>query len=161
MWQITSWWDCISAVSSGILALGIIAVIWQVCLLKKQNRLNAFNSVLQQWGGIEERKTRRYVMKEFKFDKEDSLEDLNEDCLDKVELVLATCDRTSFLALKVPKSEKDIVEFVGRSMIQIWNKTQTFIKARRKRRNEPEEGKPGSYVYFFQQFVMRNRRELE
>jgi len=95
-------------------------------------------------------------MREFKFDEGDNLEDLYKDSLDNldnVELVLATCDRTSFLALKVPQAEKDIVKFVGLPMFRIWGKTKNFIEARKKRE--------GAYLYHFEQFINKNRRKLE
>lgn len=161
LWQITSGWNVITSVSSGILALGIIAVIWQVHLLKKQNRLTAFNSLLQQWGGEEERKARRYVIREFKFKEGDNLENLDDDSRSKAELVLARCNRISFLASKGLISEKDVFEFAGRSMVRCWDKTKDFIKARRRQVNEPEEGELLSYMYHFQQFIMENRKELE
>ena len=100
-------WGVVSSVSSVILALGIIVVVVQIQLLKKQTSLSAFSSLLQQWGGKEERLARRHVMRELKFGEGDNLEDLYKDSLgnlDNVELVLATCDRTSFLALKVSQA---------------------------------------------------------
>jgi len=155
-----SQWDVIALAFSGITALGIGILLWQVCILNKQNRRNAFNSLLQQWGDIERREYRRYVISEFKFGKGDNLEDLEDEPRKKVESVLAIYDRTSFLAEKHLISKKDVWEIIGRSMVQCWDKTENFIKARRRRRNEPEEGEPSSYVYYFQQFVTKNRKKL-
>ena len=149
-----------SLVFNGITALGIIVLLWQVCLLKKQTKLSAFNSVLQQWGGEEDREARRHVHEEFEFHEGSNLEDLNPDSRKNVELVLATCDRTSFLAKNVPNSEKDIFEFVGHPMVRIWDKTEDFIKARRRRENKSEESSPGTYMYHFERFVIRNRHRL-
>jgi len=160
IWHITSGWDVVSSVFSAITALGIGVLLWQVCILNKQTTLSAFSSLLQQWGGKEERQARRYVMREFKFKEGDSLEDLNEDCLDEVELVLAMCHRTSFLALKGFIRERDISEFVGRSMVQLWDKAEGFVKARRRQRSEPEKVDKASYMYHFEQFVIRNRDKL-
>ena len=161
MWQVTSWWDVITSVSSGILALGIIAVICQVCMLRKQMSLSAFNSLLEQWGGENEREARRHVITEFEFREKDDLKNLSDESRRKVELVLATCDRTSFLALKGFISEKAVLEFVGYPMVRYWDKTESFIKARRRQANQPEEGKLGSYIYSLQQFVTRNRKKLD
>jgi hypothetical protein len=161
MWQITSWWNVISVVSSVIAAGGIVFVFKQVELLKEQNRINAFSSLLQQWGGKEERKARRYVLKEFEFDIGNKIEELDDDHLDKVELALAICARTSFLALNGFLRENDVLEFVGHSMLRVWSKTEQFIKARRRRDGEPEEGKRGCYMYPFQQFIEKNKKELE
>ena len=161
IWQITSGWGVVSSVASVVAALGIIALICQVCILRKQTALNAFSSLLQQWGGKEERKARRYVMKEFKFGEKDSLEDLDDDCLDKVELVLAMCHRTSFLASRGFIREKDVSGFVGRSMVRLWDRSEDFVKARRRQYGEPEKVDEASYVYHFQQFVLKNRGKLE
>ncbi len=161
MWQITSWWDVITSVSTGVLGLGIILIIWQACLIKNQNRLNALNSLLQQWGDKEQREDRGYVIGEFKFDEEDKLEDLEDDSRKKVESVLAIYDRTSFLALKGLVSKKDVLEIVGGSMVQCWDKTENFIKARRRQRGEPKERKKGSYIYNFEEFVTKNRERVE
>ena len=131
-------------------------------MLRKQTALSAFSLLLQQWGGEEEREARRYVVhNDFEFGEKDGLDYLRDDHRKKVEAVLALCDRTSFLALKVPKTEKDIVEFVGLPMFQIWKKTKNFIKARRKRVSKTEEWKPGTYMYHFEQFIKENRQKLE
>ena len=160
IWQITSGWDVVSSVSSAVIALGVVFVFWQVWTLRKESRLNQFSSLLVQWGSEDERKARRYVVREFKFDKGDNLENLDDNSRTNGELVLARCNRISFLALKGLISEKDILEFAGRSMVRCWDKTENFIKARRRQVNEPEEGEPLSYMYHFRQFVTKNRKKL-
>jgi len=157
-WVVTSWWDVISSVSSGILAVGVIAVLVQLRLLKKQNRLNVLGSLLLQWGDKDEREDRGYVIGEFRFDEEDKLEDLEEGSRRRVESALAIYDRTSFLALKRLVSKKDVLEIMGRSMEQCWGKTQNFVKARRRQRGEPEEGGQGCYMHSFEQFVAKNKK---
>ena len=70
--------------------------------------------------------------------------------------------RISFLALKGLISEKDLLEFVGPAMVKCWDKVEDFIReTRRKQWEESEEVNKFSYMYFFQQFVTRNRKRLK
>ena len=151
-------WEIMTAISSVIAAIAIVAIFWQAMMLRKQNRLSAFNSLLETWGSDKERKARRFIFREFKFT--GNLDELNEEQGEKVELVLAKCNRISLMAFGELIPEKDVLRLVGRSMIRCWDNCEAFVKARRMQVGESEEGEEWSYMYPFQQFVNKNRTEV-
>ncbi len=159
IWCITSGWDVITAIATAIVALGIGLAFRQLRGDVKARRLQAFNSLLDIWGGEREREARGYVFRDFKFD---DLADLRDERrkseLAKVELTLAICNRISFMALHKLIPEKAVQEFVGDPMVRCWDKLQDFIMARRDEFKEDKLRK--IYMCQFEEFIKRNRAKI-
>lgn len=151
-------WEVMSAISSAVVAVGIVVIFWQAKMLRRDSKLNAFNSLLESWGGEEERKARRFILGEFEFD--GNLSELSEDQAGRVEVILAKCNRISLMASEGLVSKEDILRLVGRSMIRCWDRLEGFVKARRKQAGESEGGEEWGYMYSFQQFVSENRTRV-
>ena len=159
IWHITSGWDVITAIATAIVALGIGLAFRQLRGDVKARRLQAFNSLLDIWGGVQEREARGYVFRDFKFD---DLADLRDERrkseLAKVELTLAICNRISFMALEKLVTEKAVRELVGDPMVRCWDKLQDFVEARRDEFKEEKLKK--LYMCQFEEFVKRNRAKV-
>ena len=89
VWHITSAWEVMTAIATAVIALGIVGGIWQLLVNRSMRKLEAFNSLLEIWGGLEEREMRRYVFSDY------NLEQLSDEGRKKVESVLAICNRIS------------------------------------------------------------------
>ncbi len=159
MWQVVSANSgAIAAISSAIAAIAIIAIFWQAIMLRKGNKLNAFNSFLEAWGSVKDREDRGFVLRQFKFN--GSLNELSDEQREKVEAVLGKCNVLCLMTLEGAIPKKDVLKLLGRPMIRCWDKLEGFVNARRRQAGESEDGEEWGYVYPYQQFVNKYRAKL-
>jgi hypothetical protein len=163
MWEVKSAWDVVTSISSFILALGLIFVIYQIYLYRKESKLNQFNSLMEHLGSEDPagREAREYVLSKFTFVAGDTLDRLENKYKYQVESVLSKYNKVCFLALKKVISQNDVVELLGKTMSLCWEKTEYFIKARRLQENEPEKGRLGCYMYSLQLFLTKNKKKIQ
>jgi len=159
MWEITSGWDLIRTGSTVIIALGIFVAFRQLKEARKTRRIEAFSRILETFGGMEQREARRFIFTELK---SSNLATLSDDERKKTEMVLASCDRISYLTLKkLVLEEEDVLGLLGRPMIDVWDCSQAFIDARRNRAgNNANKGDPYRYLANFEEFVNKYRTKL-
>lgn len=163
MWQITNGWDVITAVSvvvsTAMIVLGVFFAYWQLKEARKTRQIEAFNIFLEIWGSIEEREARRFVFRKFSklFSGLDSLAGRHRR---KIEMVLANCNRISYLTSSGLVPEKDVLKLIGRSMIRVRDCLKPFIDARRKKVGEKSDD-PYGYMASLEEFVKEYRNKLE
>lgn len=158
MWEITSGWDLITAVFTAIIALGIIFAFGQLKEARKTGRIEAFSRILETFGSVEQREARRFISTKLKSCNSATL---SADERKKTEMVLASCDRISYLTLKGLVLEEDVLGLLGRPMIRVWDCSQTFIDARRKKAGEEANREdPYRYLANFEEFVNKYKTKL-
>jgi len=115
--------------------------------------------LLEIWGNVEHREARRFVFRDFKFK---GLNNLTDEQRKKIELVLASCNRISYLTLNRLLPEEDVLRLIGRSMIRIWECLKPFIDARREEVGEQlYDRDPYRYMAQFEEFVKRYKSKLQ
>ncbi|NWF78309.1 MAG: hypothetical protein HXY36_06960 [Chloroflexi bacterium] len=96
---------------------------------------------------------------EFKFS---SLTSLNDDHRKKVEMVLASCNRISYLTLNRLVPEEDVLGLIGRPIIRVWDCIKPFIDARREEVGEKLDSEdPYRYMVHLEESVKRYRTKLQ
>ena len=159
MWQISSAWEVITAISTAIIAVGVVFAFWELKEVRKARQIEAFNAFLRIWGSTEEREARRFVFKEFKFT---SLSNLTDEQRKKIEMVLANCNRISYLTLNRLVPEEHVLRLIGRPIIRVWDRLEPFIQARREEQGEkPEIKDPYKYMMYLEEFVEKYRAKLQ
>lgn len=172
----------ITALFTFITAIGVLLAFWQLKEAKGKRQIEAFNTFLAIWGSVEEREARRFVFREFKFS---SLPSLTDDRRKKIEMVLASCNRISYLTLRGLVPVEDVLGLIGRPMIRVWDCLHPFIEARRAAARREEVGEnpvseaphiidakrtdvgekldsdaPYAYMAHLQEFVRRYRKKV-
>jgi len=134
---ITAKYAAITALFTAITAIGVLFAFSQLMEARRTRRIEAYNTFLEIWGNVEEREARRFVFREFKFG---SLPSLTDDERKKVEMVLASCNRISYLTLKKLVPEEDVLRLTGRPIVRLWDYLHPFIEARREEARRQEVG---------------------
>lgn len=144
---------------TGLMALGIWYMKRSLAEAEKTRKVAAWQTLLQTWGDESSRKARKYIFNELDYS---SLEELTEDEQTIIETTLASCNRISYMVLYGLINDKDVLYFIGPSMLKIYDKLYPFIKDRRLKVGEAQDGSsPYTYMSFFQEFITKYRAELE
>jgi hypothetical protein len=163
MWEMTSGWDLIAAISALVVAAvavtGISFAARQLREARATRRIEVFSQILERFGSVEQREARRFIFTNFTFC---SLASLPDDKREMIEMVLASCDRVSYLTLNKLVPKEDVLELLGRRMIKVWDCSQAFIDARREQAGEKAKKKdPYGYLANFETFVEKYRATVK
>jgi len=158
VWQINSVWDVITALCTAIIAAGVFLAFWQLKEARNATRIEALNTLLEMWGNVEQREARRFVFRDFKFN---GLNNLTDEERKRIETVLASCNRISYLTLNRLVPEEDVLRLVGRPMIRVWDRLKPFIDARREEVGEQiDKEDPYRYMTWFEEFAKKYKTKL-
>ena len=109
----------ISIVTTVALVLTLIFTFRQLREDIKVRRLQAFQALLEQWS--QAKNNTKYVLTKFNYKG-------GRKRILKVDDVCARCNRIGFLVSKGLIPERDVAEFIGGSMIKLWEKVKLYVK---------------------------------
>lgn len=151
----------LSTCFSGFMAFSIWYMRRSLKEEEKARKVSAWQALLETWGDDSSRKARKYI---FNFDLLDktSIEALSEEELNSIEATLARCNRISYMVNYGLINNEDVLYFIGKSMLKLWEKLTPFVEYRRDQVGENSDGSsPYTYMKFFQDFIDKNQKELQ
>lgn len=144
---------------TGVMAMGLWYTHRSLAEAEKSRKVSAWQTLLQTWGETKSRNARRYIFTKLNYS---SIKDLTDEERDFIEDTLASCNRISYMVISGLIREEDVLYFIGRSMLHVWEKLIVFVNGRRKQAGEdPADNDPYNYMTYFQKFITKYKPRLE
>ncbi len=152
-WESVSW--VATAIAFPVAALGLVVVIYQTHLQRKQNRLDRLSDIWAQMDTHEARLAREYIYSA-------PASDLRLDVLDKPEFAeqkrrvddaLAALERLAYPIARGRLPEKDAFEFYGGVLLSISKKLWPYVQDQRKMREHSDIAHRLEYRRFLEEVI--------